>query len=80
MEKNIMKPADIWTTLRLPTRVKPRRPTFSLQFTMSHDLSMLTTVLQFFSLKQEGQKMHLHQYCRARASTKHTIKQNANSL
>lgn len=25
-----MKPADIWTTLRLPTRLSPRSPTFSL--------------------------------------------------
>lgn len=30
-----MKPAEIWTTLRLPTRVSPRSPTFSLQHTMA---------------------------------------------
>jgi hypothetical protein len=30
MEKKIMNPADIWTTLRLPTRVKAKRPAFSL--------------------------------------------------
>lgn len=31
MEKKIMNPADICTTLLLPTRVKARRPAFSLQ-------------------------------------------------
>lgn len=31
MEKNIMKPAEIWTTLLLPTRVSPSSPTFSLE-------------------------------------------------
>lgn len=30
MEKKIMKPAEICITRRLPTRVDPRRPTFSL--------------------------------------------------
>lgn len=30
IEKNSMKPAEIWTTLRLPTRVRPNKPTFSL--------------------------------------------------
>lgn len=36
MEKKIMKPAEIWTTLRLPTRVIPRSPTFSLAFGKTH--------------------------------------------
>lgn len=31
MEKKIMNPADIWTTLRLPTRVSANKPAFSLQ-------------------------------------------------
>lgn len=31
MEKKIMNPADICTTLRLPTRVKASKPAFSLQ-------------------------------------------------
>jgi hypothetical protein len=31
MEKNIMNPAEIWTTLRLPTRVKAKRPAFSTE-------------------------------------------------
>lgn len=31
VEKNIMKPAEISTTLRLPTRVNPRSPAFSLK-------------------------------------------------
>lgn len=30
MAKNIMNPAEICTTLRLPTRVKAKRPAFSL--------------------------------------------------
>lgn len=30
IEKKIMKPAEIWITRRLPTRVLPRRPIFSL--------------------------------------------------
>ena len=30
MEKKIMKPAEIWTTLRLPILVAPSIPTFSL--------------------------------------------------
>lgn len=30
IEKKIIKPADICTTLRLPTRVKAKRPAFSL--------------------------------------------------
>lgn len=30
MEKKIINPADIWTTLRLPTRVKASKPAFSL--------------------------------------------------
>lgn len=30
IEKKIMKPADIWTTLLLPTRVNASRPAFSL--------------------------------------------------
>jgi len=30
MEKKIMNPADIWTTLRLPTCVKAKSPAFSL--------------------------------------------------
>lgn len=30
IEKKIMNPADICTTLRLPTRVKASRPAFSL--------------------------------------------------
>lgn len=29
-EKKIIKPADICTTLRLPTRVNAKRPAFSL--------------------------------------------------
>jgi len=33
MEKKIMKPADIWTTLRLPTRVNANKPAFSLKIT-----------------------------------------------
>ena len=36
MEKKIIKPADICTTLRLPTRVSAKRPAFSLQ--MTHNL------------------------------------------
>lgn len=32
MEKKNMKPAETWITLRLPTLVSPRRPTFSLQY------------------------------------------------
>lgn len=32
MEKNIMNPAEICTTLRLPTRVNARRPAFSLKY------------------------------------------------
>ncbi len=31
IEKKIMKTAEIWITLRLPTRVNPISPTFSLQ-------------------------------------------------
>lgn len=31
IEKKIMKPADIWTTLRLPTRVSASNPAFSLK-------------------------------------------------
>jgi hypothetical protein len=31
IEKKIMNPADIWTTLRLPTCVKASKPAFSLQ-------------------------------------------------
>lgn len=31
IEKNIMKPAAICTTLRLPTRVRANKPAFSLQ-------------------------------------------------
>lgn len=31
MEKKIMKLAEIWTTLRLPTRVKANKPAFSLE-------------------------------------------------
>ncbi len=31
IEKKIMKTAEIWITLRLPTRVSPISPTFSLQ-------------------------------------------------
>lgn len=31
MEKNIINPADIWTTLRLPTRVNANKPAFSLR-------------------------------------------------
>lgn len=31
IEKNIINPAEIWITLRLPTRVLPSNPTFSLQ-------------------------------------------------
>lgn len=30
IEKNIIKPADIWTTLLLPTFVSASRPAFSL--------------------------------------------------
>lgn len=30
IEKKIMKPADIWITLRLPTLVNAKRPAFSL--------------------------------------------------
>lgn len=30
IEKKIINPAEIWITLRLPTRVLPRSPTFSL--------------------------------------------------
>lgn len=31
IEKNSINPADIWTTLRLPTRVNANKPAFSLQ-------------------------------------------------
>lgn len=29
-EKKSINPAEIWITLRLPTRVNPKRPVFSL--------------------------------------------------
>lgn len=32
MEKNIIKPVETCTTLLLPIRVRPRRPTFSLYY------------------------------------------------
>lgn len=34
IEKKIMKPADIWMTLRLPTLVNANRPAFSLRAVM----------------------------------------------
>ena len=75
IEKKIMNPADIWTTLRLPTCVKASKPAFSLQTSkwtirekLYPKLSMpvaldsritLTLTLQFHQLSQ---KMHQVKY------------------
>lgn len=36
IEKKIINPAEIWITLRLPTRVLPRSPTFSLSIVIGN--------------------------------------------
>ena len=54
IEKNIMKPADIWTTLRLPTRVSPSSPMFSLKnkFLLTVNLYTLLDELDDFYPQQ----------------------------
>lgn len=76
-----MNPAEIWTTLRLPTRVSPRSPTFSL---VNINLILVKLILN----GREGNKLNfaaihcgvLHRNSRTSARTKKSIKQNTDAL
>lgn len=51
MEKKIMKLAEIWTTLRLPTRVKANKPAFSLEKIQERHSCQLGEIDSYGNLK-----------------------------
>lgn len=53
IEKNIIKPDDICTTLRLPTRVNPRSPAFSL-----HNHSIYSASSHWNTWQNEKEVIH----------------------
>lgn len=77
IEKKIMKPAAIWTTRRLPTRVLPRRPIFSLVQKLKSAMIRRTW---FIETKHYMQQKHLHRNWRSSTSSKQSIEQYPNSL
>lgn len=52
IEKNIIKPAEIWMTLRLPTRVLPRSPTFSLTSTLKRSVFLYPLRSESYRLRK----------------------------
>lgn len=70
IEKKIINPADIWMTLRLPTRVNANRPAFSLQKNNPQWPERIRSCEKFF----------LHRYWRSICCPEKPIQQNGNSL
>lgn len=82
MEKKIMNPADIWTTLRLPTRVNASKPAFSLESIMKNSRKKLAKYwwIRIFLCMWWFWTRILHRNRWPISSSKYPREQNAHSL